>query len=283
MKICKSKADLNQQLTNPELSSSIGFTPTMGALHQGHLSLIKNAKDNQDLTVVSIFVNPSQFNEPKDFENYPVQIDEDIKLLEELDVDILFLPAVEEMYPEGINNNHNYDFGLLGTLLEGENRPGHFDGVAVIVSRLLQLVQPHNLYMGQKDYQQCLIVKSLIEQMGIETKLHICPIIREENGLAMSSRNLLLSYEEKNEATLIHKVLRFCKENAYKLSIPELQSHVQKAFKDSSFFSELEYISFNDANNLSPISIIEKGANIVISIAAKSNKVRLIDNMLLIS
>src|ERR1700753_3477170 len=162
---------------------SIGFVPTMGALHQGHISLIAISKKATSLTVCSIFVNPTQFNDPKDFQKYPITIEKDIALLEKADTDILFLPEVSEMYPTGTSGLEHYDLGPLETLLEGKFRPGHFQGVAQVMQRLLNIVRPDDLFMGSKDYQQCMVVQRLIEIMALPAVLHRCPIVREPDGL----------------------------------------------------------------------------------------------------
>src|SRR6201995_3614662 len=166
-----------------EAGKSIGFVPTLGALHAGHISLIDISKKTTTLTVCSIFVNPTQFNDPKDFEKYPKTIEKDIILLENAGVEVLFLPELDEMYPDGTKNLETYDLGPLETILEGKYRPGHFQGVCQVMRRLLELVRPDDLFMGQKDYQQCMVVARLLELMGMGTKLHPCPIVREADGL----------------------------------------------------------------------------------------------------
>ena len=178
----------------------IGFVPTMGALHPGHISLIKKSKTENPVTVCSIFINPSQFNDPADFKKYPVTIETDIDMLEEADCDALFLPGSEEIYPDGYSNSKLYDIGYLETVLEGKYRPGHFQGVCMVVDRLLDIVQPDQLFLGQKDYQQCMVIKRLLILKGQTDKigLSICPTLREADGLAMSSRNLRLSEKSLN-------------------------------------------------------------------------------------
>ncbi len=186
----------------------------MGALHQGHISLIQSAKEHSDIVVASIFVNPTQFNDLKDFEKYPSTIQQDILMLTAAGTDYLFLPSVAEMYPEGAAAPHpHYDFGYIETVLEGAYRPNHFQGVGIIVHKLLQAVQPHDLYMGQKDFQQCMIIKRLLEITGISTSLYICPTLREPDGLAMSSRNMRLSHEQRETAVEISRTLQWVKDN----------------------------------------------------------------------
>ena len=184
-----------------------GFIPTMGALHPGHLSLVDSSKKALPVTVCSIFVNPTQFNDPKDFRKYPITIENDIYLLERAGVDALFLPEVEEIYPGGVQNLEKYALGRLETLWEGKFRPGHFQGVCQVVKRLLEFVQPDHLFMGQKDYQQCLVIRRLLDLTGSAAQMHVRPIMRETDGLAMSSRNQRLSAEERKKAPAIYKAL----------------------------------------------------------------------------
>jgi pantoate--beta-alanine ligase len=185
----------------------IGFVPTMGALHAGHISLIGQSKNIASLTVCSIFVNPTQFNDPRDFQKYPITIENDIYLLERAGVDVLFLPEVEEMYPDGLNDLETYALGRLELLWEGKSRPGHFQGVCQVVRRLLENVDPDRLFMGQKDYQQCLVIRRLLDLMGSKISLQTCPIMREADGLAMSSRNQRLTPAERQRAPAIYQAL----------------------------------------------------------------------------
>ena len=189
----------------------IGFVPTMGALHEGHLSLIRKSKADNELTICSIFVNPTQFNDPKDFEKYPVTLDKDIYMLEKAGCDVLFLPAVAEMYPDGLLSPKNYELGYLETVLDGAFRPGHFQGVCQVVEQLLTVIKPDISFVGQKDYQQCMVIKKLIALTGMETGVIICPTLREADGLAMSSRNMRLTKTERKKAVRISETLRFIK------------------------------------------------------------------------
>ncbi len=261
--------------------TGIGFVPTMGALHDGHLSLLKTSKSENRVTVCSIFVNPAQFNDPKDFEKYPSTLEQDIYKLETNGCDILFLPSVKEIYPGQINIKKHYDLGYLETILEGEYRPGHFQGVCMAVERLLAIVLPDNLYLGQKDYQQCMIIKRLIELMGLEKRIQtkICPIVREKDGLAMSSRNMRLKGEQRAKATALYETLIFLKQNINKGSLSELKKEatallVQKGFKT-------DYVEIADAGTLKPINEWDSRTNIIGLVAAYVNGVRLIDNMAL--
>ena len=205
----------------------IGFVPTMGALHNGHLSLIAQCKMQNTITVSSIFVNPTQFNQAKDFEKYPVTLENDINLLEKAGCDVLFLPSVTEIYPNGIANLPQYQLGYLETVLEGKYRPGHFQGVCQVVHRLLDIVQPNNLYLGQKDYQQCMVIKKLVEITNLNINIVVGSTLREANGLAMSSRNMRLNDDERKKAVKIAETLFF---EAEYLSIIPLRDKIFKDF-----------------------------------------------------
>jgi pantoate--beta-alanine ligase len=258
---------------------SVGFVPTMGALHDGHLSLIAAAREQSDIVVCSIFVNPTQFNDPKDYEKYPITINEDVSKLAAAGTDVLFLPSVAEMYPEGVHGEHrHYDFGYLETVLEGAHRPNHFQGVGIIVHKLLEIVQPTGLFMGQKDFQQCMIVKKLLEITQLPTTLAICPTRRETDGLAMSSRNMRLSTDERKLATAIYNVLVGLKQHIGSAPLTDLKQNAILTLEKQGF--QVDYIEVADANNLRVVSApIPEG--MVALAAAKLNEVRLIDNMLL--
>lgn len=260
-------------------NKKIGFVPTMGALHNGHLSLIKHSKTADDITVCSVFVNPVQFNDKKDFEKYPVTIENDIYLLEKEKVDILFSPSIEEMYPEGLETNFSYDLGYLETMLEGFYRPGHFQGVCRVMHKLLNIVQPNDLFMGQKDYQQCMVIKKLIKMFGIPTILHIVPTQREENGLAMSSRNLRLSATAKQQAAAIYKALSFIKRNISTMPVQQLEKEAS-AIMFNAGFEKIDYIEICDADTLKPVTDNHKNKMVALT-AAFIEGVRLIDNLLL--
>ena len=259
---------------------TVGFVPTMGALHNGHISLINLSKKNTDVTVCSIFVNPTQFNDPKDFEKYPVTIDNDILLLEQVGTDILFLPSVKEMYPGGMELQKPYDLGFVETVLEGAYRPGHFQGVCQVVHRLLDIVKPDKLFMGQKDYQQCMVIKKLIELVGIKTTLVIAPTQREPEGLALSSRNMRLSADEKEEALAIYQTLKHIKNNFTTTSFANLVAFATD-FLHKEGFSKVDYVAIADANALAPTDNYMPDKKYVALVAAFKGDVRLIDNMLL--
>ncbi len=262
---------------NPE--HSIGFVPTMGALHEGHLSLLAASKQANHLTLVSIFVNPAQFNDKKDFEKYPVTIEKDIELLVAAGCDALFLPSVEEMYPLGWDQPQPYALGYLETLLEGKYRPGHFQGVCRVMNRLLDLVQPSNLYMGQKDYQQCMVVSRLLGIIRSAAQLHTCPTLRETDGLAMSSRNTRLTEDERKNAVAIYNTLMFIKNNIQAGDTAALIKSSETVLVQNNF--RIDYVAVADAQTLEPVTSWDGVQKIVALIAAFQNEVRLIDNMLL--
>ena len=254
---------------------SIGFVPTMGALHQGHLSLIHQSKQENNLTVCSIFVNPSQFNNTKDFQFYPRTVEADTELLKSVNCDILFLPSVEEMYPSP--STISIDFGYLNTILEGEFRPGHFSGVGIVVSKLLNIVAPHKAYFGEKDLQQCIVIETLVNDLAIDVEIIRCEIEREANGLAMSSRNQRLSNEQKELASNIYKTLVIAqKEFTFYQNKDEA---ISKAISFLNTFEsiKLEYIEIVSAKTLLSPTITDR--KIAICIAVYIGDVRLIDNL----
>jgi len=257
---------------------TVGFVPTMGALHDGHISLIAISKRSTDLTVCSIFVNPTQFNDPKDFQKYPITLEKDIPLLEKAGVDVLFLPEVTEMYPGGTKGLESYDLGSLETLLEGKSRPGHFQGVAQVMQRLLAMVRPDDLFMGSKDYQQCMVVQRLLTLMGVSTTLHRCPIIREADGLAMSSRNQRLTPEQRANSTAIYRALMSVKTGFSAQPTPVLIENAIRILEAAAF--RVDYVSVADPVTLEPIPGPSPSGAVVL-IAAFQGDVRLIDNMVL--
>ncbi len=259
---------------------TIGFSPTMGALHKGHISLIEKSKSICTITVASIFVNPTQFNDPKDFEKYPETIESDILLLENAGCDILFLPSVEEIYPGGTNTQNGYDLGEIEHLLEGKYRPGHFQGVCQVVHRLLNIVQPHSLFMGQKDYQQCMVVKRLIQLIKMPVQLITVSTWREASGLAMSSRNLRLSEEQKQNAAAISAILQYIKDRYAAETVAELQSYAT-AYLLSHGFEKADYVAIADAETLQPVQDKTKANGVVCLVAAYMGEVRLIDNLVI--
>jgi len=281
MIIFKTIALLRQYLEKQKSTGkSVGFVPTMGALHEGHLSLVRLGKATNEVMVVSIFVNPTQFNDPKDFEKYPVTIDQDCLLLEKVEADILFLPSVSEMYPNGPKPSKHYDLGKLETLLEGAFRPGHFQGVCQVVERLLEIVRPDELLIGQKDFQQCMVLKKLVSIMGIPTKVSISPTLREADGLAMSSRNMRLHPDERQVASQIFRELSNIKENITTVSISAAKELATKNLLAAGF-KKVDYVEIAAVNTLEPLAAFDPAIKTVALIAAFMGDVRLIDNILL--
>ncbi|MEL6926821.1 MAG: pantoate--beta-alanine ligase, partial [Bacteroidota bacterium] len=224
-----------------ERGLKIGFTPTMGALHEGHLSLVQQSLRRADVNVCSIFVNPTQFNEASDLDKYPRTTAADIELLTSVGNQVLFLPEVSDIYPEQLDTSVDFDFNGLDEVLEGQFRPGHFAGVVQVVKRLLDIVQPDFLFMGQKDYQQLSIIRSMLQQLGSPVELVMCPIVREESGLAMSSRNVRLPEEARRKAALIHEVLQQTRANIENQSPEQLAKAATDRLVGAGF--EPEYFS----------------------------------------
>jgi pantoate--beta-alanine ligase len=259
-------------------NSTIGFVPTMGALHQGHLALMQRSIKENDDTVVSIFVNPTQFNNPEDLEKYPRTLDEDVKKMRNLsDKIILYAPSVDDIY-EGHTISQSFDFDGLENQMEGKFRPGHFNGVGTIVKRLFEIVTPTNAYFGEKDFQQLQIVKKMVEKNHLPVNVVGCPIFREDNLLAMSSRNERLTPEERKEAAIIYKTLTEAKEIFQTESPEETIKFVENSFKDNERF-ELEYFVIADESTLLPIDHKSKDKNYRAFIAVFVNSIRLIDTI----
>ncbi len=279
MKIVKTSKELVELLSNRDKPKPrIGFVPTMGALHKGHISLLQTAVKENDLVICSIFVNPTQFNDPKDLEKYPRPIEQDIQLLEDAGCDLLFLPDVNDIYGE--NTTWNHSFGQLENIWEGEMRPGHFKGVGQIVYKFFTLVKPDNVYFGQKDFQQTLIIKQLIKDFKLGIHLHICPIIREDNGLAMSSRNVRLSELHRLESGKIFKALTRTREAIEKkvFNIAQLKKEAIEIISEIPD-SVIEYLEIVDPENLSILEKIEENSKHLMIVAVKVGNTRLIDNM----
>ena len=254
-----------------------GFVPTMGALHAGHLRLLEQARAENDIVVCSIFVNPVQFNNASDLERYPRHLDNDIALIENI-CDILFVPSVKEMYP--VPPSEKYDFGTLETVMEGQFRPGHFNGVAIVVKRLFDMVKPDTAYFGKKDFQQLTIIRKLVEDYGYDIKIQAVDIVREDDGLAMSSRNRLLSPQAREIAPFIRQTLLEAKSLAEKKNPQELSLWIADKFNNHEVFT-LEYIQLVDAHTLEEIKNYTQTENIVACIAVWLDNVRLIDNIMI--
>ncbi len=265
--------------TKRDQGLTVGFVPTMGALHEGHLELMRRAKNENDLLVVSIFVNPIQFNNPEDLLKYPRDVETDKKLLESVNCDILFLPEVEEMYPEEVTKK--YEFGNLENVMEGASRPGHFNGVGVVVSKLFDICIPNRAYFGEKDYQQLAIIKKLVSMESIPVEVVPCSIVRENDGLAMSSRNERLTKEERKSAPYIFEVLQEAKENSEFLCANRIKQFVINQFSDREEF-DVEYFELADDVDLQPITSLKKDIGTLGFIAVNLGKVRLIDNIRII-
>jgi pantoate--beta-alanine ligase len=259
----------------------VGFVPTMGALHAGHLSLVIEAKKQNKTLVCSIFVNPTQFNDPEDFKKYPVTLEKDILMFEEAGCDVLIIPSVQDIYPNGIDHLKHYELGFLETVLEGKFRPGHFQGVCQVMHRLLEIVLPNNLYIGQKDYQQCMVIKKLIELIGLSDtiKVNICPTLREEDGLAMSSRNTRLLPDDRKKAATISAALRYVKENLKAGDTKKIKDEAKEMLLQKGF--RIDYIEIADKDTLELVENWNGKQKIVALVAAFLNEVRLIDNMVI--
>lgn len=279
MLIFSKKAELNQHLVQKRKdNSSVGFVPTMGALHDGHLSLLKQSMANNSITVISIFVNPTQFNNPEDLLKYPRTLDDDVKKIKTVsDAIIVYAPTVDDIY-EGNTTSQHYDFDGLEHQMEGKFRPGHFDGVGTVVKRLFEIVHPTNAYFGEKDFQQLQIVKKLVEKEKLPVHIIGCPIHREASGLAMSSRNTRLTDEQRKEAALIFKTLQTAKQLFGTKSARTVSKFVTKAFLNHPIF-ELEYFEIADEATLLPVSEKEFDKKYRGFIAIFIENIRLIDNI----
>ncbi len=277
MQIFKCKDKLSHTLKEISESKTIGFVPTMGAIHDGHLKLITSSNSECDITVCSIFVNPTQFNNNDDYKKYPITIDEDLKKLSKNNCTIVFIPTANNIYENNIKSKR-FDFGNISNVLEGKFRPGHFDGMATIVEKLFDIVKPTKAYFGEKDIQQLQIVKLLATKMKTNIKIVGVPTVRESNGLAKSSRNKLLSEEEKNQAKYIYKCLKYCEKNK-NLSFSTLKQHTTKKLK--TYNIKLEYLELVNLEDMKFIKKLGPKNSNAICIAAYLNNVRLIDNIIL--
>lgn len=282
MQIFLSASELKEYLRNQKIGGkTIGFVPTMGALHPGHLSLVETSLSKTDITVVSLFVNPTQFNNPEDFRLYPKQTEKDKLLLNTVGCDAVFLPEPEEIYPEGTKSLPSYSLGYLETIMEGKFRPGHFQGVCQVVNRLLDIVEPNILFLGQKDLQQCKVINHLLEITNRKDliQLEICPTLREEDGLAMSSRNVRLNQEDRKKAGLIYKEMIQLKSQFGLASFVEAKKTTIKHLETNGF--SVEYLELVDHNTLEILNEWNKERSLTICIAVYLSNVRLIDNMIL--
>ncbi|MDL2278452.1 pantoate--beta-alanine ligase [Parabacteroides sp. OttesenSCG-928-G07] len=277
MKIVKTIKELKHSLRQERQENrKIGFVPTMGALHEGHLSLVKNCVKENDICVVSIFVNPTQFNNKHDLETYPRNLEQDCELLQPAGCDYVFIPSVEEMYPEP--DMRQFDFGTISQVMEGAYRPGHFNGVAQIVSKLFYAVMPDNAYFGEKDFQQIAVIRSMVEQLDIPVKIHACPILRESNGLAMSSRNVRLTAEQRQKAPLIACTLKESINFVPEKSVQWVHDYVVSTINAEPVM-RVEYYEIVDGKTLESIQNWSDSDYIVGCITVYCGEVRLIDNI----
>jgi len=278
MQIFKTKQDLHAFLTTVRAQNKqIGFVPTMGALHQGHLSLIKKAAKKNDLVVVSIFVNPTQFDNPEDLKKYPKTIENDISLLKSVNCDVLFIPSVDEIY-DGNTIAKSFSFDGLEHQMEGKFREGHFDGVGTIVKTLFEIVKPTKAYFGEKDFQQLQIIKKMVKKEQLPVKIKGCKIFREKEGLAMSSRNTRLTKEYKEAAPFIYKTLKKVKKKFGTINAKELTEWVYQQFEEHPLL-ELEYFTIADEKTLETVSEIHPKKKYRAFIAVFAGDIRLIDNL----
>lgn len=278
MNIFKTKKEIKSYLTaQNQQNKTIGFIPTMGALHKGHLSLIQEAKKKNDLVVVSIFINPTQFNNTLDFAKYPKTIENDTQLLNRVFCDVLFLPSADEIYNNNIASE-KFDFGGLEHQMEGKFRQGHFDGVATVVKAFFEIINPDIAYFGQKDFQQLQIIKKMVKKYHLNTKIKGCPIFREADGLAMSSRNVRLSKEHRTAAPFIYKTLKEVRDKFNVKNALRATQWVENEFKKNTFL-ELEYFTIADEKTLESAESNESDKKYRAFIAVFAGKIRLIDNI----
>ena len=277
MKIAQTVSELRQFISSiRKPGNNTGFVPTMGALHSGHISLVNLCKCENDVTIVSIFVNPNQFNDKKDLENYPCMPEKDLELLEEAGCDIVFMPTVKEVYPQP--DTRIFDFGILDTVMEGKHRPGHFNGVAQVVTRLFEMVQPQRAYFGLKDFQQLAIIKKVTRDLNLPVEIIPCPIVREPDGLAMSSRNTLLSPGERSHAARISAALFQAKVMANDHAPDEIRKFVADHINADPLL-QTEYFEIADDTTLQPVSSWNEPGGKIGCVAVRVGKVRLIDNV----
>lgn len=279
MLLFKKTKDLQDYLAKAKKQGQrMGFVPTMGALHEGHMELIRRSAAENDLTICSIYVNPTQFNELSDLEKYPRTPEKDLLLLREVGSLIVFFPSDKEIYPDGPSNAPLIDLGHLNEVQEAAFRPGHFDGVVQVVHRLLSIVQPDRLYMGQKDYQQVLVIRELIRQKLPDTTLVMCPIVREADGLAMSSRNVRLDTGFRQKAPLIAATLETAAAQLPEKAIAEIKQEAIDKLNEAGF--KTEYFEISNADTLLSVGQLSREADLVLSTAVWAGEVRLIDNLL---
>lgn len=281
MMIIRSAAELETYTDRARQNGkSIGFVPTMGALHAGHISLVDQSVKENDFTAVSVFVNPTQFNNPTDLATYPRDEERDIRLLSEAGADAVFMPTVEEVYPGGVENRHRHEFqlGTAAEVMEGKYRPGHFQGVAEVVSRLFSLVRPTRAYFGEKDFQQIAVIRNMVASEGIDVEIVACPIMRADDGLALSSRNALLTPDQRAVAPEIHRALAESVEYSREHSVRATHDSVVERLNAVPHLN-VEYFEIVDGRTLLPVEELEESPSVVGCITVYCGKVRLIDNI----
>jgi pantoate--beta-alanine ligase len=262
--------------------SRIGFVPTMGALHHGHLSLVRRSKADADFTVVSVFVNPTQFNNPEDLKNYPRNPEADNAFLESAFVDLLFSPGEKEIYPDAaaMNSAPDVHLGALETVMEGAHRPGHFRGVVQVVHRLFDIIRPDVAFFGEKDFQQLAVIRAMVQQLQLPIEIVSCPTVRERDGLAMSSRNARLSPEQRAAASVLYKALDDVRDRCHEMPLNALKAKAAQMIEASGHF-KVDYLEIADSTNLQSIHAMEDAENVRCFVAATTGDVRLIDNVIL--
>ena len=280
MKVFEKKSSLTDCISIlKQENNQIGFVPTMGALHKGHLSLVKQSKNENSISVVSIFVNPTQFDNSEDLKKYPKTLENDLALLRSIGCDIVFIPSVEEIYKDNVSSK-SYTFDGIEHQMEGKFREGHFDGVATIVHTLFDLVKPSKAYFGEKDFQQLQIIKKLVHQEQLPVEVIGCPIFRESDGLAMSSRNTRLTKEHRVAAPFIYKILSIVSSKVHSINIDDIISFVEDEFQKNSFL-DLEYFSIAEEETLLEATSIVSHKKYRAFIAVNAGNIRLIDNIAL--
>jgi len=279
MEVFKTIKSLQGTLSEISQKKSLGLVPTMGALHQGHLSLLNRAKNECDFTIATIFVNPTQFDKKEDLDNYPNTLTEDLQVLESIGCDFVFVPSIDEIYHKN-SSLETFDFEGLDEVMEGRFRPGHFDGVATIVKKLFLIIQPQNAYFGEKDFQQLLIIKKMVALEKLPVQVISCKTYREKDGLAMSSRNIRLTREQRMTAPLIYAILEKCRKQFADNDLQSIKSFVKNSFEKNQFL-ELEYFEITDNHSLKIATSFDPNIGYHAFIAVFAGKVRLIDNIAL--
>lgn len=277
MKVVRTAAELNDEVAKLKKEGlKVGLVPTMGALHVGHISLVNKCLNDGCFTVCSIFVNPTQFNDKNDLTNYPRTPEQDLALLSERGVNLVFMPTAEEMYPTP--DTRTFDFGSIDKVMEGAKRPGHFNGVAQVVSKLFAMVQPDRAYFGEKDFQQIAVINAMVKQLGFKIEIVRCPIVRDTDGLALSSRNALLNEQQRKSAPVIYKALSDAQKLGCSLSIADMKAQVAEQINADKEL-DVDYFDIVDADSLNSLSSWDESNNIFGCIAVKVGAIRLIDNI----